>query len=149
MPHACRSAARIRTTDPKEIAGRVTEVGPAGDTALTGARVLASTTGLGGYAPTATLIPVDDRIGLPEAVALYRYGVTAQGLIRAAHVTAGDRVLDLAAAGHLTPVIGQRFPWNGQPTRTPPKPCSFPEPNPKRPPARTAGPQANIHVDFH
>ncbi|MEV4573630.1 zinc-binding dehydrogenase [Nonomuraea jabiensis] len=96
----------------KEIAGLVAEVGPGGDTALIGARVLASTTGLGGYAETAvvpagSLIPVGDGIDLPEAVALYRYGVTAQGLISAARVRAGDRVLVLAAAGAVGTVLVQ------------------------------------------
>ncbi|NJP96282.1 zinc-binding dehydrogenase [Nonomuraea sp. FMUSA5-5] len=96
----------------KEIAGLVTEVGPGGDTALIGARVLASTTGLGGYAETAvvpagTLIPVGDGIGLPEAIALYRYGATAQGLIGAARVSAGDRVLVLAAAGAVGTLLVQ------------------------------------------
>ncbi|MEU8319659.1 zinc-binding dehydrogenase [Nonomuraea sp. NPDC048881] len=96
----------------KEIAGLVAEVGPGGDTALIGARVLASTTGLGGYAetavvPTGSLIPVGDGIDLPEAVALYRYGVTAQGLISAARVSAGDRVLVLAAAGAVGTVLVQ------------------------------------------
>lgn len=96
----------------KEVAGQVVEVGPGGDTALIGTRVLASTAGLGGYAETAvasadTLIPVGDDIGLPEAVALYRYGATAQGLIRAARVTAGDRVLVLGAAGAVGTVLVQ------------------------------------------
>ncbi|SPL88532.1 putative oxidoreductase [[Actinomadura] parvosata subsp. kistnae] len=96
----------------KEVAGLVTEVGPGGDTTLIGTRVLASTTGLGGYAETAvvpagTLIPVGDGIGLPEAVALYRYGATAQGLIGAARVSAGDRVLVLAAAGAVGTLLVQ------------------------------------------
>ncbi|NUW46844.1 zinc-binding dehydrogenase [Nonomuraea rhodomycinica] len=96
----------------KEVAGLVAEVGPGGDTALIGARVLASTTGLGGYAetavvPAATLVPLADGIGLPEAVALYRYGVTAQGLVRVARVSAGDRVLVLAAAGAVGTVLVQ------------------------------------------
>ncbi|MEV0237457.1 zinc-binding dehydrogenase [Nonomuraea sp. NPDC050786] len=96
----------------KEIAGVVADVGPNGDPALLGARVLASTTGLGGYAetavvPTGTLIPVGDGIGLPEAVALYRYGATAQGLIRAARLRAGDRALVLAAAGAVGTVLVQ------------------------------------------
>lgn len=96
----------------KEVAGQVVEVGPGGDTALIGTRVLASTAGLGGYAETAvasadTLISVGDDIGLPEAVALYRYGATAQGLIRAARVTAGDRGLVLGAAGAVGTVLVQ------------------------------------------
>ncbi|MCP2167144.1 zinc-binding dehydrogenase [Goodfellowiella coeruleoviolacea] len=96
----------------KEIAGQVTEVGPGGDISLIGARVLASTTGLGGYAETAvvpagSLVPVVDNVGLPEAVALYRYGVTAQGLVGAARVSAGDRVLVLAAAGAVGTILVQ------------------------------------------
>ncbi|RBQ12147.1 NADPH:quinone reductase [Spongiactinospora rosea] len=96
----------------KEIAGLVTEVGPGGDTALIGVRVLASTAGLGGYAetaivPAANLVPVGDAIGLPEAVAVYRYGATAQGLIKAARVGAGDRALVLAAAGAIGTILVQ------------------------------------------
>ncbi|GHE81702.1 NADPH:quinone reductase [Amycolatopsis deserti] len=111
MPGAL-GGARLPVILGKEIAGLVTEVGPGGDPALIGTRVLASTAGLGGYAETAvvpaeTLVPVSDGLGLPEAVALYRYGVTAQGLIRAARVTAGDRVLVLAAAGAVGTVLVQ------------------------------------------
>ncbi|WP_043628419.1 zinc-binding dehydrogenase [Nonomuraea candida] len=102
----------------KEIAGVVAEVGPEGDPALLGARVLGSTTGLGGYAETAiapagSLIPVGDAVGLPEAVALYRYGATAQGLVRAARVAAGDRVLVLAAAGAVGTVLVQLLKRSG------------------------------------
>ncbi|RFU39962.1 NADPH:quinone reductase [Actinomadura logoneensis] len=102
----------------KEVAGVVSEVGPGGDSALLGARVLGSTDGLGGYAETAVvpvdaLVPVGDGIELPEAVALYRYGVTAQGLIRAARVTAGDRVLVLAAAGAVGTLLVQLLERSG------------------------------------
>ncbi|GAA3200775.1 zinc-binding dehydrogenase [Nonomuraea roseoviolacea] len=96
----------------KEIAGRVAEVGPGGDPGLVGTRVLASTQGTGGYAeaaavPADSLIPVPAGLDLEDAVALYRYGATAQGLVRAARVTAGDRVLVLAAAGAVGMVLVQ------------------------------------------
>ncbi|RJL22973.1 zinc-binding dehydrogenase [Bailinhaonella thermotolerans] len=96
----------------KEVAGVVTEVGPGGDASLIGTRVLGSTTGLGGYAETAVvpagaLLPVADGMGLPEAVALHRYGATAQGLVRAARVTAGERVLVMAAAGAVGTILVQ------------------------------------------
>ncbi|GAA2313170.1 zinc-binding dehydrogenase [Nonomuraea roseoviolacea subsp. roseoviolacea] len=96
----------------KEIAGRVAEVGPGGDPGLVGTRVLASTQGTGGYAeaaavPADSLIPVPAGLDLEDAVALYRYGATAQGLVRAARVTAGDRVLVLAAAGAVGTVLVQ------------------------------------------
>ncbi|MFC4907053.1 zinc-binding dehydrogenase [Actinomadura gamaensis] len=96
----------------KEVAGRVASVGPDGDAGLVGTRVLASTTGTGGYAEVATvpadsLVPVPDVLDLHDAVALYRYGATAQGLVRAARVSAGDRVLVQAAAGAVGTILVQ------------------------------------------
>ncbi|WP_431914920.1 zinc-binding dehydrogenase [Nonomuraea jabiensis] len=96
----------------KEIVGQVAEVGPGGDPALVGTQVLASTLGTGGYAekaavPADSLIPIPAGLGLHDAVALYRYGATAQGLIRAARVIPGDRVLVQAAAGAVGTVLVQ------------------------------------------
>lgn len=96
----------------KEVVGDVAEVGPGGDPALVGTRVLASTTGTGGYAevaavPAESLIPVPEGLEPHDAVALYRYGATAQGLVRAARVAPGDRVLVLAAAGAVGTVLVQ------------------------------------------
>ncbi|KAB2365044.1 zinc-binding dehydrogenase [Actinomadura montaniterrae] len=96
----------------KEVAGRVSAVGPDGDAALVGTRVLAGTAGTGGYAevaavPADSLVPVPDDLDLQDALALYRYGATAQGLVQAARVSAGDRVLVLAAAGAVGTVLLQ------------------------------------------
>ncbi|MER6138486.1 zinc-binding dehydrogenase [Streptomyces sparsogenes] len=96
----------------KEIAGEVIEVGAGVDTAHLGSRVLATTGGTGGYAeralaPAEGLVPVPDELDFRDAVALYRYGATARGLIDAARVTAGDRVLVQAAAGAVGTVLVQ------------------------------------------
>jgi NADPH2:quinone reductase len=96
----------------KEIAGEVVETGAGVDTALLGSRVLATTGGTGGYAelavaPAEGLVPVPDGLGFPDAVALYRYGATARGLIDTARVTAGDRVLVQAAAGAVGTILVQ------------------------------------------
>ncbi|MFC5183782.1 zinc-binding dehydrogenase [Actinomadura harenae] len=96
----------------KEVAGTVAEVGPGGDPALVGSLVLGSTAGTGGYAETAA-VPADSLIPIPagldphDAVALYRYGATAQGLVCAARVAPGDRVLVLAAGGAVGTVLVQ------------------------------------------
>jgi NADPH2:quinone reductase len=102
----------------KEIAGRVAEVGPGGDLELVGTPVLASTQGTGGYAEAAavaadTLIPVPAGVDLEDAVALYRHGATARGLVGAARVAAGDRVLVQAAAGAVGTVLVQLLKWAG------------------------------------
>ncbi|MEU3529248.1 zinc-binding dehydrogenase [Streptomyces sp. NPDC038707] len=96
----------------KEVAGEVAEVGTGVDPALIGSRVLATTGGLGGYAelaltPAESLIPVPEGLEFRDAVALYRYGATARGLIDAARVTPGDRVLVHAAAGAVGTILVQ------------------------------------------
>ncbi|MEV5574183.1 zinc-binding dehydrogenase [Spirillospora sp. NPDC052269] len=96
----------------KEVVGEVAEVGPGGDPALVGTRVLATTAGTGGYAemaavPADSLIPVPEGLDPHDAVALYRYGATAQGLVRAAPAGPGDRVLVLAAAGAVGTILVQ------------------------------------------
>lgn len=96
----------------KEIAGEVVEVGAGVDTAYLGSRVLATTGGTGGYAelalaPAGGLVPVPDELDFRDAVALYRYGATARGLIDAARITAGDRVLVQAAAGAVGTILVQ------------------------------------------
>ncbi|MEU5084888.1 MULTISPECIES: quinone oxidoreductase family protein [Streptomyces] len=96
----------------KEIAGEVIEAGEGVDAALVGSRVLATTGGVGGYAELATapadeLVPVPDGLDFRDAVALYRYGATARGLIDAARVGEGDRVLVQAAAGAVGTILVQ------------------------------------------
>ncbi|MFG1708678.1 zinc-binding dehydrogenase [Nonomuraea sp. M3C6] len=96
----------------KEVAGVVAEVGPGGDPALVGKRVLASTAGTGGYAEVAAvpadgIVPVPAGLDVEDALAVYRYGATAEGLVTTARVTAGDRVLVQAAAGAVGTILLQ------------------------------------------
>jgi NADPH2:quinone reductase len=102
----------------KEVAGDVVEVGAGVDPALVGSRVLATTAGTGGYAelalaPATSLIPLPAGLDFPDAVALYRYGATARGLIDTARVTAGDRVLVQAAGGAVGTILVQLLKRTG------------------------------------
>nr|WP_180217891.1 zinc-binding dehydrogenase [Streptomyces albus] len=102
----------------KEIAGEVVAAGAGVDPTLVGSRVLATTAGTGGYAelapaPVESLIPVPSGLDLRDAVALYRYGATAQGLVDAGRVTAGDRVLVQAAAGAVGTILVQLLKRTG------------------------------------
>ncbi|MEV8478161.1 zinc-binding dehydrogenase [Streptomyces sp. NPDC051173] len=96
----------------KELAGTVGAVGSPEHTHLIGKRVLASTVSTGGYAEQA-VVPADSVIEIPaglgteDALALYRYGCTAAGLIRAARLGPGDRVLVQAAAGAVGTLLVQ------------------------------------------
>lgn len=94
------------------VAGVVREVGPGVDEAWAGRRVLAYTgenggmTPTGGYAERAVvaesdLVPVPDKLGLPEALALLHDGPTVVSVLRAAKVRPGERVLINAAGGSL------------------------------------------------
>jgi NADPH2:quinone reductase len=94
------------------VAGRVSAVGPQVDTAWLGQRVLAGTGGTGGFAeravaPAANLFPVPDGLGLPEAVALYSDGSTAQGLAEKARIQRDRWVLIEAAAGGVGSLLVQ------------------------------------------
>jgi NADPH2:quinone reductase len=76
----------------KEVAGVVAVVGLGGDPALVGTRILASTAGTGGYAevaavPSDGVVPVPAGLDVQDALALYRCGATAQGLVAAARKT--------------------------------------------------------------
>lgn len=106
------SGAPLPVVPGKEVAGEVVALGPGTDPALLGARVLASTAGTGGYAeravvPVDSLVPVPVGVGVDDALAAYRYGVTADGLVRAGRLRAGDRVLVLAAAGAIGTLLVQ------------------------------------------
>ncbi|MEU7578562.1 zinc-binding dehydrogenase [Streptomyces sp. NPDC041068] len=96
----------------KEIAGQVGAAGSAEHEALVGKRVLATTAGVGGYAEKA-VVPADSVIEIPEALdtedalALYRYGATAAGLVRSGRVDPLDTVLVQAAAGAVGTVLVQ------------------------------------------
>jgi NADPH2:quinone reductase len=94
------------------VGGVVLSVGAGPDPALTGRRVVTTTGGSGGYAErvavdAAGLIPVPERLGLAEAVALLADGRTAIALIRAAAVQAGETVLVEAAAGGVGSLLVQ------------------------------------------
>lgn len=94
------------------VAGVVSAVGEGVDESWVGRRVLAQTgaeEGMapsGGYAERAVvsvdkLVPVPDRLALPEALALLHDGPTVVSLLDAATLRAGDRVLITAAGGSL------------------------------------------------
>ena len=94
------------------VGGVVSAVGDGADPALVGARAMASTGGSGAYAervavPASALIAVPEALGLPEAVALLADGRTATGLMRAAGVRPGERVLVHAAAGGVGSLLVQ------------------------------------------
>jgi NADPH2:quinone reductase len=94
------------------VAGRVSAVGPQVDTAWLGQRVLAGTGESGGFAERAVasvaeLFPVPDGLGLPEAVALYSDGSTAQGLAENARIRRDRWVLVEAAAGGVGSLLVQ------------------------------------------
>ncbi|WP_431928164.1 zinc-binding dehydrogenase [Amycolatopsis tucumanensis] len=79
---------------------------------LVGARVVTSLNGSGGYAErvvvdAAAPFRVPDGLALDDAVALLADGRTATALIRAAGVSAGERVLVEAAAGGVGSLLVQ------------------------------------------
>jgi NADPH:quinone reductase len=91
----------------REVAGRVDAVGPGGDAAWIGKRVVAHL-GLagGGYAElavvsTASLHPVPESLAPDAAVAMIGTGRTALHILDGAAITAADVVLITAAAGGL------------------------------------------------
>jgi NADPH:quinone reductase len=92
--------------------GMVSAVGDGVDPAWLGKRVVTTTGGTGGYAtrvgvPAAGLIAVPDGVSLLDATALLADGRTATGLVDAARVGPGDRVLVEAAAGGVGSLIVQ------------------------------------------
>jgi len=77
-----------------------------------GRRVVTATGGFGGYADRVAVdasapIAVPGDLGLGEAVALLADGRTALGLVRAAFLAPGDRVLVTAAAGGVGSLLVQ------------------------------------------
>ena len=94
------------------VGGVVLAVGAGVGGELVGKRVVTSLNGSGGYAERAAVaaaVPFDvpDGLALDEAVALLADGRTATGLIRAAGVREGDRVLVEAAAGGVGSLLVQ------------------------------------------
>ena len=94
------------------VAGVVREVGTEVDESWVGRRVLAYTgenngmTPTGGYAeravvPVTAVVPVPDRLGLPEALTLLHDGPMVVGTLKTANVRPGERVLITGAGGSL------------------------------------------------
>jgi NADPH2:quinone reductase len=94
------------------VAGEIVAIGPGVDRSMLGRNVVTATGGLGGYADrvvvdTGDPLPVPDNLTPGEAVALLADGRTALALIRAASITAADRVLITAAAGGVGSLLVQ------------------------------------------
>jgi NADPH:quinone reductase len=94
------------------IGGLVAAVGADADPGLVGMRAVAGTSGSGGYAErvavdAGALVEVPEGVRLDDAVALLADGRTATGLVRAAGVRDGDRVLVEAAAGGVGTLLVQ------------------------------------------
>jgi NADPH2:quinone reductase len=94
------------------VGGIVSACAPDVEASWLGRRVVTQTGGTGGYAsvaavPASGLIAVPDTVAIPDATALLADGRTAMGLVEAARVTAGDRVLVLAAAGGVGGLLVQ------------------------------------------
>ncbi|MBY8882116.1 zinc-binding dehydrogenase [Actinacidiphila acidipaludis] len=97
-----------------EVGGIVAAVGPGVDPALTGRRVVATTTGMtGGYAERALAsagdvheVPRD--LPLDRAVAVFQAGAVAVGLLSAIRLRRGETVLITAAAGRIGSLLVQR-----------------------------------------
>lgn len=94
------------------VAGVVSAAGDSTGRELLGRTVVTATGGSGGYAdrvvvPSGAPIPLPDAIPPADGVALLADGRTATGLVRAADVRPGDRVLVLAAAGGVGTLLVQ------------------------------------------
>jgi NADPH2:quinone reductase len=94
------------------VGGRVIAVGEAVDPGRVGQRVVTSLNGTGGYAELAVTddvapIEVPANLATTDAVALLADGRTAIGLMRGAHVQAGETVLVEAAAGGVGSLLVQ------------------------------------------
>ncbi|GAB2673941.1 quinone oxidoreductase family protein [Nocardia goodfellowii] len=94
-----------------EVAGTVVAVGPGVDSGRIGERVV-GTVASGSYAelvvvPAAAAIPLDERLGEHQALALLGQGATAVGVIEAADIAPGDTVLVEAAGGGIGTLLVQ------------------------------------------
>lgn len=107
----------------RDVAGRVVATGEGVDPGLVGQRVIASTTGTGGYAervavsaadaPTSSgavwscVVPIPDGLSFQDAAALLGQGRTALGVARTARIAEGDSVLVTAAGGAIGTLLIQ------------------------------------------
>ncbi len=94
------------------VGGVISAVGEGVDPGLAGQRVVTSTGGSGGYAQrvavaATAVFPVPSSLELDAAVAVLADGRTATGLVHAASVRPGDRVLVEAAAGGVGGLLVQ------------------------------------------
>lgn len=94
------------------VGGIVSAVGPLGEHALIGARVVASTGGVGAYAEQAlaepdAVVTIPEGLGIAEAVALLADGRTALALMRSTAIERGETVLVEAAAGGVGSLLVQ------------------------------------------
>jgi NADPH2:quinone reductase len=94
------------------VAGTVAEVGEGIDGSWVGRQVIASLSGVGGYAQRAVaaaerLVEIPDGVALRDAVALLSDGRTALGLIGLASPAEGETVLVEAAAGGVGTLLVQ------------------------------------------
>ncbi|WP_329066930.1 zinc-binding dehydrogenase [Amycolatopsis sp. NBC_01480] len=94
------------------VGGVISRVGEGVGLGLVGKRVVTSTGGAGGYAQrvavdASLVFPVPDALSLDVAVALLADGRTATGLVHAASVRPGERVLVEAAAGGVGSLLVQ------------------------------------------
>lgn len=95
----------------REIGGRVIQVGSGSDRSWSGKRVVASMTS-GGYAErvavnTASVFPIPAELTFEQAVAVFRAGQTALGLIKVMGLEKGETVLITAAAGSIGSLLIQ------------------------------------------
>ncbi|MGV9724390.1 quinone oxidoreductase family protein [Nocardia beijingensis] len=94
-----------------EVAGTVTAVGPGVDTRRIGERVI-GTVAAGSYAelvrvPAAAAVPLDERLGEHQALALLGQGATAVGVFETAEIGPEDTVLVEAAGGGIGTLLVQ------------------------------------------
>lgn len=94
-----------------EVAGTVTAVGPGVDTRRIGERVV-GTVAAGSYAelvrvPAAAAVPLDERLGEHQALALLGQGATAVGVFETAGIGPEDTVLVEAAGGGIGTLLVQ------------------------------------------
>jgi NADPH2:quinone reductase len=102
-----------------EVGGCVLAVGDGVDERLVGSQVVATTPGnTGGYAERVTVAAADvfavpHGLPLPAAMAVFQAGAVALGLLAAARVAAGERVLVTAAAGRIGSMLVQLITERG------------------------------------
>ncbi|MER7453759.1 zinc-binding dehydrogenase [Nocardia beijingensis] len=94
-----------------EVAGTVTAVGPGVETNRIGERVV-GTVASGSYAelvrvPAAAAVPLDERLGEHQALALLGQGATAVGVFETAEIGPEDTVLVEAAGGGIGTLLVQ------------------------------------------